>query len=240
MTNFFWTNRFTKPRVKNMKKLHAALFLNLPVLHFGLLFFFANAFAANRPDRLFIPFLDPASQSNVTVTVSSMFTKEEPCPMAYTNTLSNTNLFTPEEQKTIREVLGKYKNVTTNSGPPGTILVNFYKTNFIAPPPYWVKTDAYWMAHRTNGMWVANFQYTNSEGQEEIRIGAGMSAKLTNKSKNGYNASITRTGSGSLLTFTELKHGSASGVLVRFYDLHVQGTSWDYNLADFSDGHLVQ
>jgi len=210
--------------------------LQFLIAGFGLLLFASNFFAANSPDRLFIPGLDQASQSNVIVTVSA-FAKEEPCPMEYTNVISNTKLFTTDEQKMIKEVLGKYKNVTTNSGPPGTILVNFYKTNFIAPPLYWVKTNAFWMAHRTNEIWVVHFQYTNSEGQEEIRIGAGMSAKFTNKSNDGYNASIVRTGDGSLLNFTEIQHGSASGVLVRFADLHAQGTTWDYRLADFSDSH---
>ena len=96
------------------------------------------------------------------------------------------------------------------------------------------------MAHKTNKIVVSQFQYTNSEGREEIRFGAGMSAKFTNKSSDGYNVSITRTGGGSLLTFTEFKHGSASGIMARFYDLHAQGTSWDYKLADFNDGHLCE
>lgn len=91
-----------------------------------------SAAQTNQRGRLFIPFLDPASQSNVTVTVS--LDQEVPWPPEFTNSLSNTNLFTTEEQMMIREVLVKYKNVTTNSGPPGTILVDCYKTNSIAPP----------------------------------------------------------------------------------------------------------
>ena len=137
-----------------MKRLQSSLNLHFIFLQFGLLFVVANAFAGSSPDRLFIPFLDPASQSNVTVTASAMFDKEAPCPSEYTNSLSNTNLFTAEEQMWIKQVLVKYKNVTTNSGPPGTILVDFYKTNFIAPPLYWVKDKA-WMAHRTNEILVA-------------------------------------------------------------------------------------
>src|SRR5208282_5875986 len=144
--NFGLPNFWTRSRVGNMKSLQSVLpeFL---IAGFGLLLFVDNLFAADSPDRLFIPFLDPASQSNVTVTVSSMFANEAPCPPDYTNSLSNTNLFTMDEQKMIKEALVKYKNVTTNSGPPGTILVDCYKTNFIAPPLYWVKTNAYWMAH---------------------------------------------------------------------------------------------
>jgi hypothetical protein len=189
---------------------------------------------------LYIPFLEPASQSNVIVSVLSVFDKGDPCPAQYTNVLSNTNLFTPEQQITIKEVLAKYKNVTTNSGPPGTVLIGFYKTNFIAPPLYWVETNAYWMAHRTNEIWVSTFQHTNSEAQEEIRIGPGMSARFTTNSNDGYTVSIAQTGSGSLLSFTERKHGSATGLLVRFADLHAQGMTWDRKLTNFSDGHLVE
>jgi len=223
-----------------MKRLQSVPYLNFITLGLGFLFLIGSLFGANSPERLFIPFLDPASQSNVTVTVSSVFAKEAPCPPEYTNSLSNTNLFTTEEQMWIKEVLVKYKNVTTNSGPPGTILVNLYKTNFIAPPLYWVKTNEYWMIHRTNELWVANFQYTNSGAREEISFGKSVAAKFTNKSNDGYAASIAWVGSGSLLTFSERKHGSASGVLVRIEDLHSQGTDWDYRRADFSGGHLQE
>ena len=223
-----------------MKRLQSGSGLISITLGLGFLFWIGNLFAANKPERLFIPFLDPASQSNVSVNVCSMSATGSSCPPEYTNSASNSNLFTIQEQLWIKEVLAKYKNVTTNSGPPGTILVEFYKTNLIAPPLYWVKTNAYWMAHRTNEILVSQFQYTNSEGREEIRFGAGMSAKFSNKSSDGYNASITRTGGGSLLTFMEIKHDSASGIMARFYDLHAQRTSWDYKLADFNDGHLCE
>jgi len=140
--------------------------------------FVFNVFGA---ERLFIPFLDPASQSNVTVTVSD-FGKGQPCPPEFANSVSNTNLFTHEEQQMIRDIFVKYKNVTTNSGPPGTILINFYKTNFVIQPIYWVKTND-WNRRRTNELWVSDFQYTNSESREEIRFGGGMSATFTDKLK---------------------------------------------------------
>ena len=202
---------------------------------------FAISFAFNLfgTERLFIPFLDPASQSNVAVTVSA-FGKGQSCPPEFTNSVSNTNLFTPEEQQMIRDIFVKYKNVTTNSGPPGTILINFYKTNFIAPPLYWVKTNEYWRTHRTNEELISEFEYTNSESREQIRFGGGMLAVFTNKLNDGYNASFARTGSGTLLTISERKHGLHVGILARFDDLHPQGTSWDYRRADFSDAHLEE
>lgn len=226
-------------KVETMKGPHRFPSLNSIIVGFSL-FVTGSLLAVDNPDRFFIPFLDPASQSNVIVSVLSVFDKGDPCPAQYTNLLSNTNLFTPEQQITIKEALAKYKNVTTNSGPPGTILISCYRTNFIAAPLYWVETNAYWMAHRTNGMWVSVFQYTNSDAREEVRLGAGISARFTNNSNDGYTVSVAQTGSGSLLSFTERKHGSATGLLVRFADLHAQGIKWDRRLADFSDGHLQE
>lgn len=196
--------------------------------------------AIKRPEHLYIPFLEPASQSNVVVTVCSIFAAGDPCPAEYTNVLANTILFTPEEQRIIGDALVKYQNVTTNSGPPGTVLVNYYRTNVIVAPVYWMETNTPWNFRRTNQIRVACFQYTNLEAQEEIRFSGGLSARFTTKSNNEYTASIARTGSGSLLTVTERKHGSGSGLLVRFDDLHAQGETWDYKLADFSKGHLIE
>jgi len=210
------------------------------VLVFSFLFASSKLFAVNSSERLYIPGLEPASQSNLVVTVLSRLSKGDPCPMKYTNILSNTNLFTPEAQMTIAEVLGKYKKVTTNSGPSGSVLVNCYKTNLITPPLYWVAKNSDLMTYRTNEIWVSCFQYANLDAQEEIRFGAGLSARFTNKSNDGYTFSIVQTGSGSLLTFSEKKHGSATGLLVRFADLHAQGITWDRKLADFSDSHLEE
>ena len=193
-----------------------------------------------RPEHLYIPFLEPASQSNVVVTVCSMFGEGDPCPAKYTNVLSNTNLFTAEKQKMIGEALVKYKNVTTNSGPPGAVLINFYMTNRIIPPLYWVSTNVPENVRRTNQIWVAHFQYTDSDAQEEIRFGGGISARFRNKSNDGYNMSIVWVGSGSLLTFSEVKHDSAKGLIARFGDLHSQGTTWDYRNADFNDRRLEE
>jgi hypothetical protein len=88
-----------------------------------------------------IPFLD-ASQSNVIVIVNALRagnSAPQP-PPAYTNLLSNTNLFLPVEQSLLASLPSKYKGVTTNSGPPGTTFIGLIKS--------------------TNGL-VARFQYSN-------------------------------------------------------------------------------
>ena len=127
----------------------------------------------NQTDSSYIPFLDKESQSNVIVTVSDFYGDGQPCPLKYTNVLSNTNLFTPEEQGLIKEAFVKYQHITTNSGSPGTELVNLYRTNFL------IKA----MDDRTVEVenWVARYQYTNSNAQEEVTIGRSLSAKFRTK-----------------------------------------------------------
>jgi len=179
--------------------------------------------------RLFIPYLDKASQSNVIVTISGA---GQPCSLEYTNKLSNTNLFTPIEQNLIKEIFIKYKDVTTNSGPSGTVLIGFYKTNHIVKD-----------MNRTFEIenWVSQFQYTNSDAQEEIRLGeGGLFAQFRNKAGDGYSASFIQTGDGTMMRFMERKNNSINGVFAAFEDMHWQGTNWDFRLSDFSDSRVTE
>lgn len=146
-----------------------------------LLFFILNLFSqTNQTSRLFFPFLDNESQGNIIVKVSDLG-YGQPCPSEYTNTLSNPNLFTPEQQKTIKETFVKYKNVMTNSGPPGTVLVGLYKTNFVIKA---MNRD--WPVEK----WSANFQHTNSGAQERITFGGGMQAVFRDKSNDGCGSKL--------------------------------------------------
>jgi len=155
--------------------------------------------------------------------------------------LSNTNLFTPDEQKTIGEALVIYRNVTTNSGPPGTVLISLYKTNFIIEPLYWIKTNSF-NTRRTNQNWVAIFQYTNLDAEEEIWFSKGISARFKDREGNHRGVSITIAGDGSFLTFSG-KNVSGKGILVRFDNLQPMGTNrinWSYKDADFSNGYMEE
>jgi hypothetical protein len=186
----------------------------------------------NHSERSYIPFLDRESQSNIIVKVSDVFGEGQPCPKEYTNVLSNTNLFSLEEQRSIKHAFLIYTNVTTNSGPPGTILANHYKTN------YAIKVMGR-IVKVTN--WISRFQYTNCEAHEEIMIGkGGILAKFRNGSNDGYNVYIDRTGGGSILQFMEVKQDLISGVLADFEDTHEQGTTWDYRLANFNNSRLAE
>jgi len=183
----------------------------------------------HQAERLFVPYIDVESQSNVDVTVSGA---EQACQQEYTNTLSNTNLFSSREQNLIREIFAKYKNVTTNSGPSGTVCASHYLTNYLVHA-----------GERTVRVenWIANFQYTNFNAQEQIILGGGgLSAKFRTKSDGGYNMYFIRTGNGTMLRFSEVKNGLINGVLVAFEDLHPQGTNWNFRNADFTDSCLTE
>jgi hypothetical protein len=185
----------------------------------------------NVPSRLFIPFLDKTSQSNIVVTVCD-FDPGQSCPLKYVNTLSNTNLFTPDEQRMIGEVLVKYKKITTNSGPSGTVLKELYPTNYVirvAGRP--VKIED----------WIAHFAYTNFDAKEEIRFNrGGIIVKFRSKLNDGYNATFSRTGGGTLLTFREIHQDIKNSLFVRFDDNHPQGTNWDFKFASFNGEHLEE
>jgi hypothetical protein len=185
----------------------------------------------NQEGKLIIPFLDEASQSNVVVTVSDVLGNGQFCPVEYANTLSNANLFTPEEQRLIREVFVKYADVTTNSGPHGTKLIALSKTNLAFQA----------MGKTVNTeRWIGQFQYTNSDAKEEITFGAGLLAKYRTKSDVGYNVSIARTGEGSILRFMTVKSDRLNGVFAGFDDPHPQGMNWNYKNASFTNSILTE
>jgi hypothetical protein len=167
----------------------------------------------NQADRLLIPFLDDESQSNIIVTVSDLDGDGQPCPMEYTNLISNTNLFSVAEQKLLTEIPFKYKDVTTNSGPAGTVLISLYKTNIVIKVmDRTVKTEN----------WVADFQYTNSEAREEIFFdGQTMTAsRFQIKPNNGYTAVFFQEDGMSALRFMQVKQGLMDGLLVEFHGDH--------------------
>lgn len=153
----------------------------------------------NQAKRLFIPSLDEGSQSNIVVTVSDLFGDGQPCPMEYTNIFLNTNLFTIAEQILLTEAPLKYKNMTTNSGPPGTVLVGLYKTNSIIA-----------FAHITNEEWVARFRYTNSQAQDEVTFLDPKTAAVRFQTKSGDEYFLNMRGD-SMLAFGQFKHGVANG-----------------------------
>jgi hypothetical protein len=170
------------------------------------LFYVSSLFCqTSHAKRLFIPFLDQGSQSNVVVTVSDLDGHGQPCPSKYTNILSNTNLFSVDEQKLLKEIPVKYINVTTNCGPSGTVLVDLNKTN---------------------GNWWAHFRYTNSEACDDIMFGTKISAKFRTKTDDGYDVDIFNSDKleNSTLFLRQIKHGMGDGLAVGLNGNHCN--SW--------------
>ncbi len=165
-----------------------------------------------------IMFLDAASQSNIVVIVDGQ-EHSQPCPLKYTNLISNTNLFTPTELSMLKEIPLKYKNITTNSGPPGSVLVGLDKTN-------------------GDWDWVARLQYTNTDAHEDIMLGArGLLAKFRTASDEGYDVTIynykTSATGISDIDFEQIRHGATDALVVTMHGDHC---TW---LMHFADGKAI-
>lgn len=165
--------------------------------------------------------LDPESQSNIIVIRNEEWPRP-PCPPEFTNLISNTNLFTPAEEKLLLEIPLKYKDVTTNSGPPGSVLAGLKKD--------------------TNGLWTATFKYDNLEGQDQVTFVFGLrkTAMFLDKSGDGYGVTIGPADyrNGKVLKWDvalcQFKHGVRNGLVVRYYD-DGHCTTW----MQFSNGMAV-
>jgi hypothetical protein len=183
----------------------------------------------NQLGRLFIPYLEQASQSNIIVHVCNL--AGESTTVATTNALSNTNLFTKKQRSLIEDVFTKYSHITTNNGPSGTVHRGQYRTNY--------EVSALNQMFAIEG-WVTRFQHTNTGAIEDIVFTKGLTALYRTKGNEGYNVSFMRTGSGTMLRFSEVSNGRLNGVFVGIEHLYLQRTNWDFRLADFSDGRLVE
>jgi hypothetical protein len=183
---------------------------NLQTLFILLLAFSADTLSAQmaKTNRLLIPFFDPSSQSNVVVSVSEFGGHSQLCPLEETNLVANTNLFTSHEQQLLREVFVKYRSVTTNTGPPGSILVSLDKTNCVVP-----------IINKTNSYWRAVFEYTNSGAQDEVIFVLGNTARFQGKDGDGYIVGFGNEAAHVGMVFEETKFGVANGLHVDCIDI---------------------
>jgi len=159
-------------------------------------------------NRLLIPFLDPRSQSNVVVTVSELQGSGRLCPLEVTNVVSNTNLFTSKERELLEQVSVKYRDVTTNSGPPGSILLTLDKTNCVIP-----------IVNVTNAFWRAVFWYTNLGAYEEVVFVPGLSARFESRSGDGYIVGFGNVAGHLSMVFEQTTFGVANGLRVECNDM---------------------
>ena len=169
---------------------------------FGLSLLFVGNLSAqtNAPERLFLPFLTPESQSNVIVT--AVPGRQRPCPPEYTNLISNTNLFTPAEKKLIGEIPLKYKNVTTNIGPVGTVFQGIE-----------------WRELKFKGQIIRKSQvscyvYTNSGAREEIAFLQPQQIFIVYRTQSGDGYNVNLLDGRFLGPFKEYKHGVMDGLSI--------------------------
>jgi hypothetical protein len=122
--------------------------------------------------------------------------------LKYTNVLSNTNLFTPAEQELLRAVSAKYERVTTNSGPPGTVLVGLTRAVFS------------WGGGREGVL--AHFAYTNSAAREDVAFfrNREKTVKYQSEPGCGYYAQFYDN---SLFDYDEFKGGKLDGLFTEFH-----------------------
>jgi hypothetical protein len=164
--------------------------------------------------RKFIQGLDQTSQSNVEVYAGGGF-DEVPCPAEYTNVISNTNLFTPEEQKFLREIPVIYGKVTTNSPPPGSVLID-------------LKTKPIETQYGIFLFWTARFQFTNSDFIDEVTPGGDqVNHKVRNKDGDGFDLGCDTYNNGESVSsgyggpggpefwLQQIKHGVNDGLSVQ-------------------------
>jgi hypothetical protein len=131
------------------------------------------------------------------------------CPPEYTNVLSNTNLFTPDEQKLLKAIPLLYGNITPTSGPPGSVLVHLD-----------------WFRKWLNGGKV-RFQFTNSDMRDDMAFNPFGQAGIhyvRNKAGDGYDINFIGgsgfVGPGPEFQLTQYKHGVQDGLWVAMHDDH--------------------
>src|ERR1035437_9498622 len=152
-----------------------------------------------------------ACRSNIDLIASGSFDDEVPCPPEYTNIISNTNLFTQEEQRLLNEIPVKYGNVTSNSGPAGSVLISYRAT----------PVSQNW---GTEWLWLSRFQLTNSDLTDEVSPGGDLLRHVVrNKAGDGFDLNINPNepgsssfggGSGPMYWFKQVKHGVKDGLSV--------------------------
>jgi hypothetical protein len=153
----------------------------------------------------------------------------------YTNLISNTNLFSQQEQLLLREVVEKYRKFSTNVPPSGSVLVNF---------------------ERTNGFLWGHYRYPTSGAHEDIRFGGRLTsgvvasgrgytafadnlgpdvtmAKFRYKDEDGYDVMLCPPGgneAGSPMFVVQMRDGVPNGLFIEIHGAHF------YELVHFVSG----
>jgi len=178
---------------------------------------------ASSSGRLVFPFLSIESQSNILVTADLSHPKN--CPAKYTNVLSNTNLFSLAERTLLDGISEKYKNVTTNSGPAGSILTGFdvRQSSFLGD------TDIFS---------VSCFAYTNIAAKEEMDFHneGQIVSKFRTQTGDGYDVKLI---DGKLFQYQEYKSNLLDGLYVAMKAMPLSDAEKCGSWARFFRGRIL-
>ncbi len=162
---------------------------------------FAQSIRAGNP---IFDYLDENSQSNIVFSVCEN-KHPVPCPLQYTNRLWNTNLFSLEEQKMLKAIPLKYKNVTTNVAPAGGVMTRLDKVTFAAVYSEGNPSDIEGIA--------THFAYTNSNAQEDV-VFFSKSDKMVKYQSTPGNGYYVHLLDGDIAVYQELRDGVLNGLFV--------------------------
>jgi hypothetical protein len=151
---------------------------------------------------------DPDSRTNMAVV------EHNDNSPRYTNLISNTNLFSPEEQQLLQEIVEKYGKLATNSPPRGGVLVNL---------------------ERTNGFWWGHYSYPQSGAHEDIRFG-GRLFQVAPATGHGYEAFVDGLGPDVTLAKFRYKDGEGYDVLLDPPDSNKAGNTSPRYLIQIQGG----
>jgi hypothetical protein len=182
------------------------------ILQLSFLFCTSGLFGKDQNARqLIFPFLPIECQSNIIVTADLDHPKF--CSQEYTNLISNTNLFSLSEQKELTAVSLKYQNVTTNSGPTGSVFIRWVLRQ---RPEVKLTNESTWI-EVTNIFQVACFAYTNSDSKEEIAFFPDneIDARFRTKAGDGYDVLLFKN---AIIKYQEYKNGLLDGLFAEIHD----------------------
>ena len=138
-------------------------------------------------EKVGVYFLEEKSQKSILFAVCTL-SHPIPCPLELTNRLSDTNLFSEEERRELMGILLKYKNVTTNAGPLGSVLTELDQAKFGKD-----KEEGF----------LARFTYSNTLVQDEVLFltNGERFVKFQSSPGNGFYAELLH---GSLCAYERL------------------------------------
>jgi len=178
----------------------------------ALLFCGSTLLADALPDEagLLAHLFAPDSQTNLTIKV------ERVSSARLANDLSNTNLFSNQEIKWLSEVRSKYKNLSTNSGPPGSTLVGLDKTNnyIVAHFTYANSTD-----HENLFFQINKDVSPRGSGYSTFKFLLSRVAEFRSAEGDGYDAMIGLPDEKGKedLTIVQIRNNTPEGLFVNLY-----------------------